>query len=170
MMANALGTSSAAAVHKCSTRRHKLNFPPATNLILIGIAFGALSFTLSEGLHLFLVPELGRRVERLGAEGISAVLLGIVAASLFAVGRKHRAATLARMQVISDMNHHIRNALEVISISAYTTHDERALRLITDAVQRIEWTLREILPRETALGSADHDHLLLGTLWNCKHR
>jgi hypothetical protein len=43
----------------------------------------------------------------------------------------------------------VRNALEVISLSAYITRDEEAIGRIMEGVNRIDWALREILPRES---------------------
>ncbi|HYL94943.1 MAG TPA: hypothetical protein VET69_03975 [Terriglobales bacterium] len=53
---------------------------------------------------------------------------------------------MARLQVIAELNHHVRNAL--ISLSAYITRDEEAIGRIMKGVDRIDWALREILPRE----------------------
>jgi hypothetical protein len=49
------------------------------------------------------------------------------------------------------MNHHIRNALQVIVARASLDQQAKPeLRQIDDAVARIDWALREILPRSTA--------------------
>jgi len=48
--------------------------------------------------------------------------------------------------MIAELNHHIRNALETISLSAYTTQNRQAMEIISGAVKRIDWALREILP------------------------
>jgi hypothetical protein len=58
---------------------------------------------------------------------------------------------MARMQVIAEMNHHIRNALSPISLSLDATEDQQLERVISEAVDRIDWALREILPREIPL-------------------
>lgn len=50
--------------------------------------------------------------------------------------------------VIADLNHHIRNAMQVIVYrSELGVHDVPELQEIRDAVNRIDWALREILPR-----------------------
>jgi hypothetical protein len=43
------------------------------------------------------------------------------------------------------MNHHIRNALQVITY-ATAADTEESVELIRDSVERIEWALREVLP------------------------
>jgi hypothetical protein len=59
--------------------------------------------------------------------------------------RERRLLTLRRLTAIREMNHEIRNALELIQLSAYSTHHQDAIVAITDAVDRIQWTLREML-------------------------
>jgi hypothetical protein len=55
-----------------------------------------------------------------------------------------------RMKTIAELNHHIRNALQVIKFlggQQRTGLDAMQLQLINDSVDRIEWALREVLPR-----------------------
>jgi hypothetical protein len=59
--------------------------------------------------------------------------------------RERRLAMLRRLMAIREMNHEIRNALELIQLSAYSTHHQQAIATITNAVDRIQWTLREIV-------------------------
>jgi hypothetical protein len=56
----------------------------------------------------------------------------------------------ARMKTIAELNHHIRNALQVIKFWGAQHRpalDAMQLQLINDSVDRIEWALREVLPR-----------------------
>jgi hypothetical protein len=52
------------------------------------------------------------------------------------------------------MNHHIRNALQVISAVASGDLTEKPAR-VQEAVRRIEWALREVLPGEIVVTEAD---------------
>jgi len=52
-----------------------------------------------------------------------------------------------RLHKIAEMNHHVRNALQVVSFYAHQTTDDNVGRLVRESIQRIEWTLREVLPR-----------------------
>lgn len=55
------------------------------------------------------------------------------------------------MSIVADMNHHTRNALQVIvSRSALSMPDSAAIEDIRQAVGRIDWCLREILPNAHA--------------------
>ncbi len=116
---------------------------------------------------LLLVGGLGFLLDRtLVIEGASRTLAlvvtngltGAIAAALFyryaAEQQRERAALQERLQVISDMNHHVRNALQVIAFYGETQHGE-SMQMIKDSIQRIEWTLREVLPRSLAPLSPD---------------
>ena len=52
-----------------------------------------------------------------------------------------------RMHTVAELNHHIRNALQVIRYAGGTksTSDATQLQLINEAVARIDWALREVL-------------------------
>lgn len=64
--------------------------------------------------------------------------------------------------IISELNHHIRNALQVIlSRADLAIHSLPELEDIIAAVNRIDWALREILPRG-AVASEPHE----ATKWN----
>lgn len=58
--------------------------------------------------------------------------------------RRENVAT--RLKTIAEMNHHIRNALQTIQFSAYSTKDQQTISEISEAVERIQWALREVLP------------------------
>ncbi len=83
---------------------------------------------------------------------IDDLLLGLVAAALVFLIQRQQDRELRRQRqsaaVIEQMNHHIRNALQVIVARASIDHEATPeLRQIDDAVARIDWALREILPQ-----------------------
>lgn len=90
---------------------------------------------------------------------IDDLLIGVAAAAL--VFFVQQARDLHRQRrcaaVIEQMNHHIRNALQVIVSRASLDHqDQPELQQINRAVARIDWALREVLPRsanDTAIPS-----------------
>lgn len=105
---------------------------------------------------------------RLHSEGVpsrdlillSNLLIGLVAAALvylLSVRESQRQAYVeCRLRVIADMNHHIRNALQVITF--YGRRGEKPEVGIVEAVERIEWALREVLPQLPEwMGSATED-------------
>jgi signal transduction histidine kinase len=73
------------------------------------------------------------------------------------------------MSLIADMNHHTRNALQVIvSRSALSIADSEAIADIQQAVRRIDWCLREILPNagEASAGQSPQSESGPGAAWN----
>lgn len=60
--------------------------------------------------------------------------------------RERRKNIAERLKMIGDLNHHVRNALQSIQLSAYSTQDQEIIASVGDSVQRIEWALREIVP------------------------
>jgi hypothetical protein len=90
-------------------------------------------------------------IPRLDLLLISNALVGAVAAVLviaWTVQQRQRAAFVSsRMRVIAEMNHHIRNALQVIQFSARNQKNDDEVKAMREAVQRITWALREVLPQ-----------------------
>jgi len=118
---------------------------------------GLASFAVTELMHYLLVPDLGRLWERLLAEGLSAVVVALLTAGLLHQANKRREAAFVRVQVIAEMNHHIRNALAAISLSTDTMQNQQSFGVISQSVDRIEWALREVLPRSQPLQKEDRN-------------
>ena len=74
------------------------------------------------------------------------VLMGVVCAVIVLLYEQRRRRELAaKLNVIAEMNHRVRNALEVIQYSAYATQEKQHIATIGESVARIEAALREIL-------------------------
>lgn len=72
---------------------------------------------------------------------------GIIAGLLIYRLENNRAKYLhEKLKTIELMNHHVRNALQVIVDSAYLHGHAQQLDEIQKSVKRIDWALREILP------------------------
>jgi hypothetical protein len=93
------------------------------------------------------------------AEGLSAVVVVLFTAGFIHQADQRREAALLRMQVIAEMNHHIRNALAAISLSTDTIQNQQSIWVISESVDRIAWALREVLPRNQPLGKEDQDRM-----------
>lgn len=116
----------------------------ALTLVLVGSAAYAAE-------RLLLYGGMGRR----GLLIFSDLLIGLVAGILaFILGLHHAQRdrfVAARLKIITEMNHHIRNALQVITFEARRSGNENEIRVMQDAVDRITWALREVLPQIPAL-------------------
>src|SRR5260370_1656365 len=120
---------------------------PATKMLLwlVGGGIGG-----SMGLVLDILV-LRRGMPRLGILLLSNLINGALAGTLLLHLKicqlEKRRVMQDRLSTIADMNHHVRNALAVVAY--YGIEDANATRaqLVSQAVKRIEWALREILPR-----------------------
>jgi|SRR3954462_3306884 hypothetical protein len=73
---------------------------------------------------------------------VSASVAGLL---VFFYSREHDRALAEKLKVIDLMNHHVRNALQVIVNAQFSMPDEQ-VQVIDTAVKRIDWALRKILP------------------------
>jgi uncharacterized membrane protein YccC len=118
----------------------------ALRAYLPAIAAGVATFAAVYGIDAFLA-----RIE-LPAEAtiFDDTLLGILVAVLVIVVQ--RQTELRRQQhklaVMKEMNHHIRNALQIIVYTTSNANDRDGVDKVRDAAKRIEWALREVLPAE----------------------
>ena len=119
--------------------------PSLTRRIGISLSIGLIIALIGAGVEL----AIGHQ-HFLSIDSIDDLLIGVLAAGVIFAYEQHRyRATMDKIQMISAMNHHVRNALQAISYAPYT-EQEKQIKLIAESVSRIEWALREILPGETA--------------------
>jgi len=111
-------------------------------------------FSFLLGFGIFILGVALRTVlDKLDVVGVPALiddlLIGILAGTtVFAYERHQHKLVLARIRMIADMNHHIRNALQPILYSPFLKEEAEQIRLIQEGTRRIEWALREVLPGE----------------------
>ncbi len=89
---------------------------------------------------------------------ITNALTGIVAGFLFYsltnFERLRRNLIQNRLRTIAEMNHHIRNSLQVITYATATGKTAASMEMIRNSVERIEWALREVLPGHVEVPAA----------------
>ncbi len=87
----------------------------------------------------------------------SDIFMGVLTAIVTGLGllhyRTHMAADRARMRMIAEMNHHVRNAMTAISLSVYAQNDPQLEKTTREAIQRIDWALREVLAQPETMPS-----------------
>jgi hypothetical protein len=84
------------------------------------------------------------------SNGLTGLFAGGMFFQMAREAKASRELVAERMKTIAELNHHIRNALQVIKFlggQKRTGLDAVQLQLINDSVNRIEWALREVLPR-----------------------
>ena len=75
-------------------------------------------------------------------DGVFAV---VTVAGVMLYDRWRRRRISDKLWLISEMNHHVRNQLQIIQYSAYATGDREHFDRMQQSVARIDWALREIL-------------------------
>ncbi len=110
------------------------------------------SFALGFGIFVLGV-SLRTLLDSWGVTGVAAaiddMMIGLLAGVLvFAYERHQHKIIHEKMRVISEMNHHVRNALQPIMYSPYLKEQAEQVKIIQEGTRRIEWALREVLPGE----------------------
>ncbi len=77
---------------------------------------------------------------------LTGLVAGLLFFSLSNNERLRRKLVRDRLRTIAEMNHHIRNALQVITYATASKTPSGSVELIRNSVERIEWALREVLP------------------------
>jgi two-component sensor histidine kinase len=94
----------------------------------------------------------GTPVELVWADAIAGV--GVFLLTLFAavmVVRPEREER-RRRRAIQEVHHHVRNALQVVRLHEQLGADPSTRAYVDEAIERIEWVMREVLP---AVGAPD---------------
>lgn len=106
--------------------------------ILIGVLSVAASIALDWAIHDFVRRVFASDI----LEGaVAAVVSGVVLVRM----QTRRRELLTRMQIVEDVNHHVRNALTAITLSSSLRHDPELNAQVRDACERIDWVLNDAL-------------------------
>jgi len=135
-------------MHRKSTFIAGWRMRPKYRLVLAFLLFAAFVSGVGVGFDWLLLRE---GVPRLDVLFLSNLLTGLAASILFLQNkiRSHEKQKLLehRLNKVAEMNHHVRNALQVVAFYRSQINDPEAARLLQDSIKRIEWTLEEVLPR-----------------------
>ena len=94
-----------------------------------------------------LIREGASRLDLMIASNIlTGCVAGILLMQIVRRERERRAIIRERLQIVSEMNHHIRNALQVISFIVAKEQDQKTVEMVRTSVDRIQWALKEVLP------------------------
>jgi hypothetical protein len=105
-------------------------------------------FFLGSLSDLWLQQHAGRRLIEIMTDALLGVAVGLL---VLLYERRQRQNLIRKVEVIRMMNHHVRNSLQVIAFAASVPQpeelgNEELGNKVRDAVERIEWALREVLP------------------------
>jgi signal transduction histidine kinase len=116
---------------------------------VIGLLAGIADFAILTLLAYLGFSRVTLRIHNAAVTG--AVTAGFLWAVLVAVSLRRRYFH-SKLQVVADLNHELRNALEVILQSSYLPNDQRHSALL-DSAERIDKALSELLAEARVSGS-----------------
>ena len=124
-------------------------------IALIAISIGMLTIAASIALD-WAIHDIVRRIYA------SDILVGAAAATLSGSVlirlQSHRRDLLSRMQIIEDVNHHVRNALTAITLSSSLRQDPELNARVRDACDRIDWVLNHVLSQTSGVRGSKATH------------
>jgi hypothetical protein len=100
-----------------------------------------------ETAYRILFLEFDGAKDRIPIEAMFGFVFTCLATKFVGEAYRNRKERRARLNFIWARNHQIRGALEGIAPSAHPAKNQQSIRVIREEVDRIEWALREILPR-----------------------
>jgi hypothetical protein len=134
--------------HKFSGReRHFVLLKRVSNRkkITVSIFCGLLVGASAAGIHWFLVPHDRVLLSHVFLADLVAALTAIIVCLGIQLRQEevHYASAMSRTAIVTELNHHVRNAVFPLCLAVQKTGDSEALQVASDAVDRINVALRE---------------------------
>jgi hypothetical protein len=126
----------------------RLNGRLTLGLIGMGVIFASLG--LGEAVYRVAFLDFDGATDRLPIEMLFGLALAWMTTKLTRRIYQNIMETSSRIRLIRDRNYKIRHAVEAMTPVPYPSN-QQAIRVIREEVDRIEWALTEIIPRESAL-------------------
>ncbi len=115
-------------------------------LLVVGTGVVFASLGLGEAVYRLLFFEFDGATDRLPIEMCFGLLFAFLATKLVLRRHRQRVEASERIRVIQERNYKIRHALGAITPVPYAAN-QQAIRVIREEVDRIDWTLAEMMPR-----------------------
>lgn len=128
---------------------NSLHFQPMERLkvYLFGATVLFASFGMGEAVYRLLFSEFDGATDRIPIEVLFGMFFAWLATRFVGHAYRNRKQRSARLNFIFARNHQIRSALEGITPLAHPVKNQQSIRVIREELDRIEWALKEILPR-----------------------
>jgi hypothetical protein len=111
-------------------------------VILIAVLIGVLTIVANVAMD-WVTKGILRGM--LPSDVLDAAAAAALSGSVLIRMQSHRRELLTRMQIIEDVNHHVRNALMAITLSSSLRQDPELNAGVRDACGRIDWVLNNVL-------------------------
>lgn len=122
----------------------------ATARALVSLALGGFVFLSGGVLDWFVTRQYLPRISLMLAGAVVALAVGLLVFQILSNIQARYQAMLDQLRRIAELNHHIRNSLQVIAYHNIPARDERAIQQVNVEVLRIESVLRDV---STSLGA-----------------
>jgi hypothetical protein len=115
---------------------------------LAGLAAGVFVAMVKTGLVVMLVKDPDHHRDLLAIDGlVSGTLAGTLVWIVLGLVHGRRRRLIEYVRRVADLNHHIRNAMQVIVYQATLSHtDPQEIEQVESAVRRVDAALHEIFP------------------------
>ncbi len=127
--------------------KSKFHTAPEWQAWLVALGIGLVVFIVGVLIDWWLIADRRNLLYSDAYTGFVAAVLSYVTIRYY-YARQREAAR--QMQMIAEVNHHVRNALSVITLSVHVRQDPELSAITQSAVERIDWVLREVLPADGA--------------------
>jgi hypothetical protein len=115
--------------------------------IISSLSLGAIAGVVEVLAHESLLFSFGaHELAVMGDAIIVAVFVFLLTFVELAAVHERRSRVLRELQVIADLNHHVRNALSAIQYAAYASTDKSNLEIVNTSIERIDHILKELFP------------------------
>lgn len=113
--------------------------------ILVSILCGVFVGAIAGGIHWITVPHEQLLLIHLGFGDLAAGLSTIIVCLAIQLRQEevHFASAMSRAAIVSELNHHVRNAVFPLCLAVQKFGDKDASQVATDAVERINVALKE---------------------------
>ncbi len=115
---------------------------------LAGFSVAMFIFVAGEALDWLLAHGFVPHIVNMLTDVVVALSVGCLVFKILCDAQDRHNAMVNRLERIAEINHHIRNALQVIAYHARSegSQNQKVIEDVNAAVTRIEWVLREVLP------------------------
>jgi hypothetical protein len=139
--------------HNRGSEQPAMNLRPIDRLTLAFVGMGVIfaSLGLGEAVYRLAFFDFDGATDRLPIEMLFGVAFAWVTMKVARKIYKRRMERSEKINLIWDRNHKIRHAVAAITPVPYPGQ-QQAIRVIREEVDRIEWALTDILPRESHSG------------------
>ncbi len=126
--------------------------PSSGRVLLLALGFGVVIFLVSAGIDLYLLKDgFPARNMMFASDALAALIAFVLFLAYLRAARARNRYLRERLETVAGLNHNVRNALAVISLSNYLARSSE-FSIIRDGVDRIERALDEFVPIEMPPG------------------